>query len=175
MENIVFSRSQYDNYVYFKKLADGSYMYLLLYVDDMLVASSNKEEIKKMKEQLNSEFEMKELGPAKKILGMEITRDRSNRKLYLSQRGFVEKELDHIKMKDAKSVSTPLAGKFRLSRHLSPKTKKEKSYIAEVSYSSVVGSIMYLMVCTRPDIAHVVSVVSCYLSCPGRVHWETVK
>jgi hypothetical protein len=47
--------------------------------------------------------------------------------------------------------------------------------MAEVPYSSVVGRIMYLMVCTRPDIAHVVSVVSRYLSCPGRVHWEAVK
>jgi hypothetical protein len=76
-------------------------------------------------------------------------------------------------MKDVKPVSTPLAGKFRLSRHLSSKTEKEKSYMAEVPYSSAVGSIMYLMVCTLPNIA--ISVVSHYLSCPGRVHWEAVK
>jgi hypothetical protein len=65
-------------------------------------------------------------------------------------------------MKDVKSVSIPLAGKFKLSRYLSPKTEKEKSYLAEIPYSSAV--------CTRPDIAHAVSVVSRYLSCPGRVH-----
>jgi hypothetical protein len=113
---------------------------------------------------------MKELGPAKKIFEMEITRDRSNGKLYLSQKGFVEKVLDRFKMKDAKPVSTPLGEKFRLSKHLSSKTEKEKSYMAEVLYSSAVGSIMYLMVCTRSDIDHAVSVVSHYLSCPGRVH-----
>jgi len=175
MESIYFGRSQYDNCVYFKKLADGSYMYLLLYVDDMLIATLNKEEIKKVKEQLSSPFEMKELGPAKKILGMEIIRDRSIGKLYLSQKGFIEKVLDRFKMKDAKPVSTPLAGKLRLSRQLSPKTEKEMSYMSGVPYSSAVGSIMYLMVCTRPDIAHAVSVVSRYLSCPGRVHWEAVK
>jgi hypothetical protein len=175
MESIYFGRSQYDNCFYFKKLADGSYMYLLLYVDDMLIATLNKEEIKKVKEQLSSPFEMKELGPAKKILGMEIIRDRSIGKLYLSQKGFIEKVLDRFKMKDAKPVSTPLAGKLRLSRQLSPKTEKEMSYMSGVPYSSAVGSIMYLMVCTRPDIAHAVSVVSRYLSCPGRVHWEAVK
>ena len=49
MDAIGFSRSKYDSCVYFRKLADGSYMYLLLYVDDMLVAASNKEEIKKVK------------------------------------------------------------------------------------------------------------------------------
>jgi Reverse transcriptase (RNA-dependent DNA polymerase) len=175
MESIGFDRLQYDNYVYFKKLVDGSYMYLLLYVDDIFIACLNKEEIKRVKEQLSLEFKMKELGPAKKILGMEITRDRSNEKLYLSQKGFVEKVLDRFKMKEAKSVSTPLAGKFRLSRHLSPKTEKEKSYMAEVMNSSAIGSIMYLMICTRLDIAHAVSVVSHYLSCPDRVHWEKVK
>lgn len=89
-------------------------MYLLLYVDDMLIAASNKKEIKKVKEQLSSKFEMKELGAAKKILGIEITRDRPNGKLYLSQKDSVDKVLDRFKMKDAEPVSTPLAGKFRL-------------------------------------------------------------
>jgi len=70
---------------------------------------------------------MKELGPAKKILGMKITRDRSNEKLYLSQKGFVEKVLDRFKMKDAKPVSTSFAEKFRLSRHLRSKTEKRRA------------------------------------------------
>lgn len=47
--------------------------------------------------------------------------------------------------------------------------------MSRVPYSSAVGSIMYLMVCTRPGIAHAVSVVSRYLSCPGKKHWEAVK
>jgi hypothetical protein len=106
---------------------------------------------------------MKELGLAKKNFKMKIMRDRSNEKLYLSQKGFLEKMLDRVKMKDTKLVSTPLVGKFSLSRHLSSKTEKEKSYMAEVPYSSAVRSIMYLMVCTRPDIVHDVNVVSRYL------------
>ena len=67
-----YSRSHYDHCVYFKNLKDGSFIYLLLYVDDMLIASSNKVEIGKIKRRLSSEFEMKDLGEAKKILGMEI-------------------------------------------------------------------------------------------------------
>jgi Reverse transcriptase (RNA-dependent DNA polymerase) len=73
-------------------------MYLLLYLNDILITVLNKEEIKKVIEQLSSKFEMKELGPTKKIFEMEIMRNRSNEKLYLSQKGFVEKVLDRFKM-----------------------------------------------------------------------------
>ena len=78
-------------------------------------------------------------------------------------------------MKDAKSVSTPLANHFKLSRSLCPTTTDEKEKMASIPYSSTVGSLMYCMVCTRSDIAHVVSIVSRFLSNPGKEHWEAVK
>ena len=65
-----YTRSSFDHCVYFCKLQDGSFIYLLLYVDDMLIASRNQEEICRLKAQLSKEFEMKDLGEAKKILGM---------------------------------------------------------------------------------------------------------
>ena len=58
--------------MYFRKLQEGSFIYLLLYVDDMLIVSKSKDEIEKLNTQLNQEFKMKDLGDAKKILGMEI-------------------------------------------------------------------------------------------------------
>jgi len=79
-----YSRSNYDSCVYHKKLLDGTYVYLVLYVDDMVIASKSIYEINKLKTLLNNEFEMKNLGAAKKILGTEIHRDRSAGKLYLS-------------------------------------------------------------------------------------------
>jgi len=75
MISINFSLSNYDCCVYFKKLSSEKFIYLLLYVDDMLIAASNMEEIIRLKEQLGSTFEMKDLGAAKRILGMEISRD----------------------------------------------------------------------------------------------------
>ena len=65
-----FDRNSYDCCVYHSKLDDGSMIYLLLYVDDMLVATKNKTDVARLKELLSSEFDMKDLGPAKKILGM---------------------------------------------------------------------------------------------------------
>ena len=75
MQSHCYSRSDYDCYVYHRKLLGGSFIYLLLCVDDMLIAAKSMVEIKKLKEQLNGKFEMKDLGAAKKILGMETHRD----------------------------------------------------------------------------------------------------
>ncbi|KAG8478983.1 hypothetical protein CXB51_028891 [Gossypium anomalum] len=118
-------RSSFDSCVYFKKKNDGSVVYLLLYVDDMLIAAKDKGEIRKVKAKLSEEFEMKNLGPAKKILGMEILRDRKTSKLSLSQKGYIEKVLCRFNMQSAKPVSTSLAAHFRLSSALSLQSDDE--------------------------------------------------
>ncbi|KAE8680998.1 hypothetical protein F3Y22_tig00111356pilonHSYRG00195 [Hibiscus syriacus] len=106
---------------------------------------------------------------AKKILGMEICKDRDLRKLWLSQWGYIEKMLERFTMSSTKPVSTPLANHFKLSSEQCPKTNKEAEDMAKVSYSTVVGCLMYAMVCTRPDLAHVVSQVCKYISKSGYV------
>ncbi|KAF2308539.1 hypothetical protein GH714_010443 [Hevea brasiliensis] len=118
---------------------------------------------------------MKDLDAAKKILGMEITRDRSIGKLLLSQQAYVEKVLKCFNMNNTKPVTIPFATHFKLSADMSPKTDKEMEHMSNVLYSSAVGSIMYAMVCTRPDISHAVSVVSRYMACPRKEYWQAVK
>ncbi|WVZ17457.1 hypothetical protein V8G54_010439 [Vigna mungo] len=78
-------------------------------------------------------------------------------------------------MENAKVVSTPLATHFKLSVKQSPSNEVEKIAMSKVPYAFAVGSLMYAMVCTRPDIAHVVGTVSRFLSNPGREHWNAVK
>ena len=108
-----FKRSEYDSCVYIK-IVDGSSIYLLLYVDDMLIATKSREKITTLKKLLSSEFDMKDLGAAKKILGMEITRDRKSDLLFLSQYNYIKKILHHFNMLDSKSVSNPIAPHFKL-------------------------------------------------------------
>jgi len=86
MKDQKYKRSKYDHCVYLRRLQDGSYIYLLLYGNDMLVATKSQVEIDRLKAQLSKEFEMKDLGEAKKILGMEINRDKERAKLWLSQK-----------------------------------------------------------------------------------------
>jgi hypothetical protein len=91
-----YTRSSYDRCVYYRQLTDGSFVYLLLYVDDMLIAAKSMLKIKRLKSLLGDEFEMKDLGVAKKILGMEIHRDRKAGKLYLSQKNTLRKYLNAL-------------------------------------------------------------------------------
>jgi hypothetical protein len=105
-----YSRCHSDHCVYFKNLENGRYIILLLYVDGMLVARSNMQDINVLKKKLDNSFAMKDLGAAKKILGMTITRDRKNHKLTLSQGEYIKKVLERFRMQNAKPVSTNWPG-----------------------------------------------------------------
>ena len=99
---------------------------------------------------------MKDLGSAKRILGMEILRDRKAGKLWLSHKRYIERMLERFNMKNSKPVSTPLANHFKLSKRLCSSMEKEKGEMSVIPYSYVVGRLMYAMVCTCLDISHVV-------------------
>ena len=153
--------------MYFPKLQDGSFIYLVLYVVDMLITSRNLKEICRLKAQLSKEFEMKDLGEAKKILGMEIARDKQRATLCLTQKQYLKKVLQRFGMSEkTKLVSTLLAPHFKLSVSKCPKKEEEREYMLKVPYSNAVGSLMYAMVCTRPDTSHAVGIVSRYMHNP---------
>ncbi|GJU02589.1 zinc finger, CCHC-type containing protein [Tanacetum coccineum] len=137
--------------------------------DDMLISCKSKAEIGSTKTLLKKEFDMKELGEAKKILGMEIIRDRS-RKIpgrVVYKIGYVSKILNNFRIDNGKSVQMPLGGHFKLSLKDCPIRDCDVERMSKVLYANVVGSLMYLMVCTRPDITYAVSIVSRYLANPG--------
>ena len=90
--------------------------------------------------------------------------------LQLSQKEYIDYILKRFSMSDAKPISTPLASHFWLSKDQSPKTKEEKDFMAKVSYASAIGSLIYAMVCTRPDIAHAMGAVSRFMSNPKKQH-----
>ena len=106
---------------------------------------------------------MKDLGHAKKILGMEITRDGRKGTMFLSQKKYLEKVLNTFGMNNCKPVITPLASHFKLSNQQCPKTSEEKQEMSKVPYGNAVGCMMYAMVLTRPDISHALSLISRYM------------
>ena len=83
--------------------------------------------------------------------------------------------LDKFNMGKAKPVSSPLGSHLKLSFKQNPSSEKEKKEMRKVSYASAIGSLMYAMVWMRLDIAHVVGVVSRFLSNPSKEHWAAVK
>ena len=87
----------------------------------------------------------------------------------------MKKILIKFNMNEAKPVSTPLGSHFKLSKEHSPKTEEERDHMSKVPYALAIGSLMYVMVCTRPDIAHAVGVVRKFMSRPRKQHWEAIK
>lgn len=101
---------------------------------------------------------------------MDIYRDFEQKKLWLSQDKYVRRILDRFNMADSKGVWTPLPAHLKLSAAQCPTDAVEKGKMSCVPYEQAVGSLMYLMVCTRPDIALAMGKLSRYMSNPGKVH-----
>ena len=106
---------------------------------------------------------------------MQIIQDGKKKRLWLSQEKYVERVLKRFNMDKAKPVSIPLGNHFKLSKSMCPSSRKEIEEMEAIPYSSAVGSLMYAMVCTRPDIAHAMGIVSRFLSNPRKKHGEAVK
>ena len=93
-----YRRSDIDHCLYTKRAKDGSVLIFILYVDDMLLASTNINELATLKSKLNDTFDMKDLGDASHIFGMCIVRDRDKKLLYLSQAEYIDKVLKRFNM-----------------------------------------------------------------------------
>lgn len=170
-----FHRSSVDSCVYMKWNVDGSHIYLLLYVDDILVASKSMVEVNNLKKNLATVFEMKDLGLAKNILGMEIKRNMKKLELEFSQRGYIEKVLKLFQMEKFKPVKTPIGIHFKLKSAREIELREQSEMMKSVPYANVVGSIIYMMIGTRPDIAYAVGMVSRFMGNTIREHWLAVK
>lgn len=117
---IGFKRSEFDACMYYNDMKSGCEVYLLLYVDNILLAGPSKSQINELKDLLKSEFDMKDLGNARKILGMMITRDMAKHMLTISQESYLNKVVTKFGMKDSKIVNVHFASHMNFSRDHSP-------------------------------------------------------
>ncbi|KAH9705191.1 hypothetical protein KPL70_011781 [Citrus sinensis] len=115
------------------------------------------------------------LGEASYIPGIKLLRDRKNKTLALSQAVYIDKILARFSMENSKTCLLPFRHGITFSKDQSPKTSEEIERMRRVPYAEAVGSLMYAMLCTRPDICFAVGMVSRYQSNPGPEHWTAVK
>ena len=165
-----FTRCYKDPCVYTKGTTVENLIYLLLYVDDMLVAARDIGKINCLQKNLNKMFEMKDLGPASRILGMDIKRDRKNGVLKLSQERYIKQVLRTFNMEESKAVVTPSNSLFKLRSLRPEEIEAERDAMDTIPYASAVGSLMYAMVGSRPDLGYAIGVVSRFMADPGRSH-----
>jgi hypothetical protein len=169
-----FEMNVIDECVYHKFIGSKC-IFLVLYVDDILLATNYIGLLHETKRFLSNKFEMKDLGDASFVLGIQIHRDRSQGTLGLSQRSYIDKVLKRFCMQDCKPGDTPISKGDKFSLNQCPKGNLEIQEMQKIPYASVVGSLMYAQVCTRPDIAYIVGVLGRYLSNPGMDHWKAAK
>ena len=159
----------------YKKESGSSIVFLILYVDDILLIGNDVNFLDTIKESLKKSFAMKDLGEAAYILGIKIYRDRSKRLIALSQSTYIDKVLKRFRMENAKKGLLPMSHGTVLSKNQCPQTTDERADMTMIPYASAIGSIMYAMICTRPDVSYALSVSSRYQSDPGMAHWTAVK
>ena len=141
----------------------------------MRIARSNREDIASLKSKLNNAFDMKDLGEANHILGMRIVRNKEKKVLFLSHSNYFGKVFMRFNMEGGKVQSTPLTSYVKLNLSDCPTSNAKWVDMAKVPYPSIVGSLMYAMICTRLDIAHALGMVSTYMSNCGKKHKEAMK
>ncbi|KAK9003876.1 hypothetical protein V6N11_018772 [Hibiscus sabdariffa] len=169
-----FIRNENEPCVY-KKFSGSIVSFLVLYVDDILIIGNDIPTLQSIKTWLSSCFSMKDLGEAAYILGVKIYRDRSRRLLGLSQSTYIDKVLKRFSMEKSKRGFLPMRHGISLSKEMCPSTPQERERMSQIPYASAIGSIMYAMICTRPDLSYALSMTSRYQANPGEDHWTAVK
>lgn len=142
--------------------------YILTYVDDLLIAAKELGTVREIKSRLTSAFDARDLGEASFFLGMTIRRDRSAGSLSMGQEHMIRDIISKYDLDSCKPKATPLSASLKMMKTGEPLD-------SSVPYSALVGSLLYLSISTRPDIAYSVGVCARFMACPTIDHWNAAK
>jgi hypothetical protein len=148
----------------------GRPVYVLVYVDDLLLAGKLLSDVSHVKQLLMSAFDARDLGEASLFIGMQIERDRSAKLLKLGQKKYADAVVARFGLSDAKPASVPMSASVKL-------VKEGSTSLADggYPYRELVGSLLYLSVCTRPDISQAVGALARFVSAPQKEHWDAAR
>ena len=167
--NLGFERSQHDPCV-FIRTTKKTFLVIVLYVDDFFLFHNSSSEAESVKRKLQEKFILKDLGALSYALGMQLERTRGtdgSSYLRVNQKQYIVNLLEKYGMTSAKTAATPLELNFKVS--------PDKPPINTVPYQELVGSLLYLSVCTRPDITYAVSYLSQFNVAHTQEHWQAAK
>ena len=162
-----FRNSSVDRCIYILDKGDISKnIYIVLYVDDLVIATANQDSMQNFKNYLKNKFRMTDLDEIKFFIGIKIVR--SENRISLDQSAYVKTILDRFKMADCKTISTPLESKLDYAALNSD----EK---CDAPCRNLIGCLMYLMICTRPDLSTTVNILSRYSNKNNKALWQCLK
>ncbi|KXJ62466.1 hypothetical protein RP20_CCG008066 [Aedes albopictus] len=161
-----FEQSATDSCLY-TKVVSGKRVYLLVYVDDIMIGCEDEAQIDSVYEQLKRYFEVTNLGEPNDFLGLKI--ECKDRKYSVSVGGYIDRVADRFGLREAKRAKTPMEEGFASSEDESPKLSDDNEY------RSLVGALLYISVCARPDVAASVAILGRKVSSPSEADWVAAK
>ncbi|GJY71993.1 retrotransposon protein, putative, ty1-copia subclass [Tanacetum coccineum] len=159
----------------YQKASGSNVTFLILYVDDIIIMGNHIPSLQIVKDYLGKYFAMKDLKEAAFILGIKIYRDRSKRLIGLSQSAYMDKILKRYKMDNSKRGHIPIQERLDLNKTQGASTLEEVKRMQNVPYASAMGSIMYAVRCTKPDVAFAQNITRRFQQNPGEPHWTAMK
>ena len=168
-----YTTSRADPCVRFKKEGDN-YTLTDTYTDDTFGASNNDEEVKKRIEEIGKVWEIKDVGETEYFLGMRVQQDLDAGTVRLTQRPYWEHVMSRFDLAHVPPRNTPLSTDTVLDSNMSPKTDSEKEAMADKPYRSILGTVMWGQLATRPDLSFAVSLLARFQANPGLEHWKAL-
>lgn len=165
-------KSKYDSALY-SMCRDGIRFYILVWVDDLKLVCSSREFLDNFKKRLMACFDMEDMGPVSDLLGIKFNRDRQNGTIHLSQEKYISSLLAQYSMQSANPVSTPLPPNEYPQPLVNPSDALDVASHHE--YRKLIGSLLYLSTCTRPDLSFAVNALSRFQQTPSYDHLLLAK
>jgi hypothetical protein len=167
LKSIGFEQTYADPCVYINK---GTDIIIAMWVDDLIIFGKDMANINDLKAQLNKEYEMKDLGELNYFLGIQVHRDKERKIIHISQSGYNRTILERYGMQTSKPANVPLSSGARLTKATATDTLTDQR-----EYQSIVGSLMYAMLATRPDLAQSIQQISQFSQKPTKTHEKAAK
>ena len=168
-----YSTSRADPCVRFKK-EGGNYTLTDTYTDDIFGASNSDEEMRRRKDEIGRVWDIKDVGETEYFLGMRVQQDLTAGTVRLTQRPYWEHVLNRFELSNVTPRNIPLPVGIVLDSNMSPKTESEKRGMDDKPYRSILGSVMWGQLATRPDLSFSVSLLACFQANPGIEHWNAL-
>jgi hypothetical protein len=173
--SIGFIQCMSDTCLFYFFTDDGSICIICVYVDDLLLCSTTKEMGDKITLQLEQRFSVKDLGAFTHILGMEVTISEDRYTITLGQLQYITDILVKYNMDDKTASPIPMHADFKLFTPTDEPNDDEIQYMSTFPYREMIGSLMYLMICCRPDLSVAVTACAKFCAKPRRVHADAIK
>ena len=154
----------------YRKMSGRKFIFLVVYVDDILLVANDLGILHEMKDYISKNFEMKDMGEASYVIRIEILCDRSQRLLGVSQKGYITKILKRFNMNNFSEGIVPIQKGDKFSLMQCPKNDVERKEMESIPFPYVVGSMMYVQTCTQSDISFAVGMLGRYQSNPDIDH-----